>query len=162
MRTLSVFLIGSLTFLLLIGCSDKQKEAARLEQEMKDREAAADTMAGGEMTLEDSLAGLELVADASAIPDETVPEPLPMPPVPRGEGYTVQVASCENEEYARHLVGVYANRGYDAFVTTITYENQTYYRVRIGNFEGISEARTLQEELVDRFSEQPWIDRLDQ
>jgi len=162
MRTLSVLLIGSLTFLLLIGCSDKQKEAARLEQEMKDREAAADTMAGGEMTLEDSLAGLELVADASAIPDEAAPEPLPMPPVPRGEGYTVQVASCENEEYARHLVEVYANRGYDAFVTTITYENQTCYRVRIGNFEGISEARTLQEELIDRFSEQPWIDRLDQ
>jgi len=158
MRTLWVLAIAVLTLALLAGCSDKQKEAAELEQEMRDLEAA-DTLAEID-AVPDTMA--EPVADAAAIPDEAQPDPLPMPPVPEGEGYTVQVASCENEDYARHLVGVYADRGYDAFVTTITYEGQTYYRVRIGNFGGISDARTLQNELQDRFSETTWIDRLDQ
>lgn len=158
MRTLWVLAIAILTLALLVGCSDKQKEAAELEQEMRDLEAA-DTAALTEAE-PDTMA--EPAADAAAIPDEAQPDPLPMPPVPEGEGYTVQVASCENEDYARYLVGVYADRGYDAFVTTITYEGQTFYRVRIGNFGGISEARNLENELQDRFSASTWIDRLDQ
>ena len=159
MRTLWILMIGVLTLALAVGCSDRQKEAAELEQEMRDLEAA-DTAAGADVA-SDTMAE-EPVADAAAIPEETQPEPLPMPPVPEGEGYTVQVASCQDDAYARYLVGVYANRGYDAFVTTITYEGETYYRVRIGNFGGISEARALQDELRDRFSASTWIDRLDQ
>ncbi|MCD6249454.1 MAG: SPOR domain-containing protein [candidate division Zixibacteria bacterium] len=159
MRILMVLVTAVLTLALLAGCSDKQKEAAELEQEMRDLEAA-DTATGtdsaSDMTVQES------VADAEAIPDEAQPDLLSMPPVPVGEGYTVQVASCEDRNYAQHLVGVYADRGYDAFVTTITYEGQTYNRVRIGNFGVISEARALERELQDKFSATTWIDRLDQ
>ena len=159
MRKLMVLATAVLTLALFTGCSDKQKEAAELEQEMRDQKAA-DTAIGidsaSDMTVQES------AADAEAIPDEAQPDLLPMPPVPVGEGYTVQVASCEDGNYARHLVGVYADRGYDAFVTTITYEGQTYYRVRIGNFGVISEARALEHELQDKFSATTWIDRLDQ
>lgn len=159
MRTLSVIFIGSLTVLLMLGCSERQEEAERLAQEMSDLEAA-DTTADDSAVIADSLAAAEAMADAAAVPDETVAQP--MPPVPRGEGYTVQVASCENLEYAQHLIDVYVNRGYEAYVTTITYEDQTYYRVRIGDYETLTEARALKEELADRFSLETWIDRLDQ
>ena len=159
MRTLSVILIGSLTVVLMLGCSDRQEEAEKLAQEMSDLEAV-DSAAGDSAAIADSLAAAEAMTDAAAVPDETVAQP--MPPVPRGEGYTVQVASCENLEYAQHLIGVYANRGYEAYVTTITYDDQTYYRVRLGDFETLSEAQALKAELADRFSVETWIDRLDQ
>ncbi len=160
MRTISVFATVVLALALLGGCSDKQKEAAELEQEMRDLEAAG-TATDAEATA-DTMATQETVADAEAVPEETQPTPPPMPPAPEGEGYTVQVASCENQEYARHLIGVYADRGYDAYVTTITFEGETYYRVRIGNFEGASEAQALKADLADKYSITPWIDRLDQ
>lgn len=162
MRTLSVFLIGCLALLLVVGCSDKQKEAARLEQEMKDMAGAGDTVAAAVETAVDTAASAEAVVDVSAVPDEPAVEAMPMPPVPDGLGYTVQVASCENDEYARHLVGVYGGRGYDAFVSTITFEGQTFHRVRIGNFGAFSEAKALKAELADRYSLETWIDRLDQ
>lgn len=160
MRTLGIVVMGGLVVLLLTGCADKQDEAARLEQEMRDLEAA-DTTAG-DTTGSDTVATLEAMADAGAVPEEPVPENLPMPPAPRGEGYTVQVASCENDEYAGHLIEVYTGRGYEAFVSTITFEGQTYFRVRIGNFDNLADARALKEELIDRYSLSPWIDRLDQ
>lgn len=160
MRILREVAIVVMALALVVGCSDKQKEAAELEQEMRDLEAA-DTVSGtGEAV--DTTAAAETVADAEAIPQEAQPEPPPMPRAPMGEGYTVQVASCENQEYARHLIGVYADRGYEAFVSTITFEGQTYYRVRIGNFDGLTEAKALKSELQDKFSIAPWIDRLDQ
>lgn len=162
MRMLRVFLIGCLTLVLVVGCSDKQKEAARLEQEMKDMEGAGDSLAATLETGIDTATSAEAVIDASAVPDEPVVDPMPMPPAPEGPGYTVQVASCESENYARHLVGVHERRGYDAFVSTITYEGQTYYRVRIGNFDAYSDAKALKAELADRYSLQTWIDRLDQ
>lgn len=160
MRRLLVFAIAVLAAALLAGCSDKQKEASELEQEMRDLEGV-DSQAV-EMAAPDSMTIEEPAVDASAVPQETMaqPERQPMPPAPRGTGYTVQVASCEDEEYARHLVARYTERGYEPFVTTISYDGETYFRVRIGNFDGYSEARALQAELQDRFSVSSWIDRL--
>ena len=162
MRLLILLVAIGLMIAATWGCSDKQKDAARLEQEMKDLEAAGDTSAQEGVAGEEGLPASETVGDAAAIPVEIEPEPAPMPPAPEGEGYTVQIASCEIEEYARHLIEVYAGRGYEPYVTTITYDGQTYYRVRIGNLETLSEARVLKDELIDRYSAEPWIDRLDQ
>jgi cell division septation protein DedD len=158
MRTLWLLVIAVLALALLVGCSDKQKEAAELEAEMKDMEGI-DTSVEVEP---DTTLVAEPVADAEAVPEETQPDRPTMPPVPRGEGYTVQVASCENEDYAWHLVEVYSGRGYEPYVTTITFEGQTYYRVRIGDYSAIGDARALQDEIKDRFSKTTWIDRLDQ
>jgi cell division septation protein DedD len=147
---------------MLQGCSDKQKEAERLEQEMRDREAA-DSGTPTEMT-DDSLAAALAADAAAAVPQEpqTTIKPA-MPAAPAGTGYTVQIASCEDEDYARYLVDRYTGRGYEPFVTTITYNNQTYYRVRIGNFANYSEATALRDALVDKYSVRAiWIDRLDQ
>jgi len=157
MRWLLAVVLSVLVLLMLTGCSEKQKDAARMEQEVKDLEGAEDTSAGA--LQQDSLAEAQRMADAQAVPDEAAPARRPMPAAPAGVGYTVQVASCEDEDFARHLIDVYTGRGYEPFVTTITYNNQTYYRVRIGNFESLSEARALQNELSDRFSLQTWVDQ---
>lgn len=149
----SIFVIG-----LMASCSDKKEEAARLEEELKQLESAEGV--GDTATVEDTMAPAE--ADASAVPEEEAPAVEPMPPAPQGDGYTLQVASCEDPDYARYLVGVYADRGYEAFVTTITFNDQTYYRVRVGSMQSLSEATNLKAEIEDKYSTTGWVDRLSQ
>lgn len=153
----SVIMIGCLV-IAVSGCSDnKKEEAARLEQQMLQEQGQADSIAH-----EESLA----VAQDSAISEIEIEAEQPtatrMPPRPVGEGYTVQVASCESEKYADYLVDLYQKRNYDAYVTTISYEGQTYYRVRAGNFETLSEAQNLVAELKDKYSLSTWIDKIEQ
>jgi len=161
MRSLKIVLLSGLVICLLVGCSEKQKDAAKLEQELQEMEGGSDS--GIEATGQEPEGTADTpVADASAVPQEEQPDVISMPPAPAGDGYTVQVASCENREYAGYLVDVYFGRGYEAFVSTAMIEGQTYYRVRIGNVETYGEAKDLRLELADRYSIDPWIDRLNQ
>jgi cell division septation protein DedD len=190
MRLLHVLMLSGFTLLVLNSCSEKQKEAARMEQEVKDLEAEGDTSPAVQSAVETVQPSSETVAvtpegsqepvpaDPSAVPPESAPASVParptetvasqpptetpkpaMPPAPTGVGYTVQIASCESEDYARHLIGVYTKRGYEPFVATISYNNLVYYRVRIGQFPTVAAAKALRDELSDRFSIKPWVDR---
>lgn len=166
MQLVKAMLIASLTLWLLAGCSEKQKEASRLEQEVRDLEesTATDTALPESVTVAvDTPSVTTTVADASAIPPEAQPRvtPRPMPPAPTGKGWTVQVASCESQDYARRLVDVFARRGYQPYVTTITKGEQLYYRVRIGSLTSVAEARRLKDELIDRYSVNAWIDQIE-
>jgi len=164
---LKVVIVAVLTTSLLCGCSEKQKEAARLGQEVKDLEDSGTTdttQPESVLTGSDTLLASPAPADAAAIPPEAQAgiTPLqPMPPPPSIAGWTVQVASCESQDYARRLVDVFTRRGYQPFVTTITKDGQLYYRVRIGSFTDLAESRKLRNELVDRYSVQAWIDRIE-
>lgn len=163
MRFLFVVLIAGLLLVLATGCSDKQKEAEALEQEMKEMETGStDTAVEQPVEAEMSEEVTETVADAAAVPEEEeVAEAMePMPEAPIGDGYTVQVASCKDEDYARYLVQRYSDRGYDVFVTTYNLNGQVYHRVRIGNYATLTEAKAAKAELVDKYSLDPWIDKL--
>jgi cell division septation protein DedD len=196
MRLLLILILSGLVVLGSSGCSEKQKEASRMEQEVKDLEATDDSLPS---VLDSAVSGQPSTdsartspeggpapsADPTAVPpemrpaveaahpaveaarpaetpvskpQEVAPKPA-MPPAPAGAGYTVQIASCESEDYARHLVQVYTKRGYEPFVATITYNNLLYYRVRVGNFKKVAEAKVLRDELTDRFSVKAWVDR---
>jgi septal ring-binding cell division protein DamX len=75
-------------------------------------------------------------------------------------GYTIQIAAGTSLADANYLAGKYAERGFDAFVAEVVVDGQTYYRVRIGNFDTIEEARKAAKDLKDRFSlEGYWIDK---
>ena len=158
MRYLQVSLLCLLAAALMVGCSDKQEEATRLEEEMRAMESAADSPAPVPPPAGDSIRASTL-ADAGALPAEAVPTSTLMPPAPPGEGYTVQVASCEDETHASYLVGLYRERGYEPFVTTHTRDGQLYYRVRIGMVPTMAEAVRLRDELKDKFSVGAWVDR---
>ncbi|UCG62737.1 MAG: SPOR domain-containing protein [Candidatus Zixiibacteriota bacterium] len=134
--------------LLTFGCSKKKEEAAELEREMA---GTQDTVAGtAEMPVDTS----PPVADVTAVPKE----PEPAYTVPAGEGYTVQVAGCEDQSYAEYLVEKYSERGYDPYIASAEVNGQMYYRVRIGSFETLGEAKALKAQLVDRYSVDAWID----
>lgn len=160
MKSLKIVLLFGLVICVLAGCSDKKKEeAAKLEQELQQMDQTADTSAGA--TAQPATPAPETpAADVAAVPQEEETAMSAMPSAPSGDGFTVQVASCENRDYASHLVDVYFGRGYEPFVSTFNEDGQTYYRVRIGNLNSYAEAKALKLELADRYSINPWIDRL--
>lgn len=157
MKKINILAVMICCLLLVVGCSKKKEEAAQLEQEILQAQAGADTTADviDSTEIADSMA---MATDASAIPaEETAPA---MPRRPAGDGYTVQVAGCESEDYARHLVNLYIERGYEPYVSEFSYDGQVYYRVRIGLYDDFGSARQLQAELSDKYSIEAWIDQV--
>jgi len=147
-------LIGLFTA-LVIGCSGKKEEAAKLEKEMMQKESvAAESIADTSAMLTDTFG--YGAPNVGAIPEE---EQKVVPKYGEGEGYAVQVASCESLDYAQYLVEKYTERGYNPYLTTTTVNSQTYYRVRIGGIETLEEAKKLEAELVDKYSVKVWIDK---
>lgn len=157
MKKVNILVILVSCLLLIVGCSKKKEEAAQLEQEV---------LQGQEGTVTDSalidsseiVDSAAMAADASAIPEEEVAPDMPRRPA--GDGYTVQVAGCESEDYARHLVDLYTERGYEPYVSEFSYDGQVYYRVRIGLYESFGPAKQLQVELSDKYSVDGWIDKV--
>ena len=155
MRLVKIISVLSLIAILVVSCSQKQEDAAELEKQL--------TAQGRIDTTGDTIRPLDkAIADsaAMAVPDETAETETTMPAQPAGEGYTVQVASCESEDYAIYLIELYTSRGYEPYVSQIDIEGQTYYRVRIGLFETYTEAEALKDELADLYSVDAWIDQV--
>ncbi len=155
-HVVTVAILG-LTLVLALGCAEKQDEVAKLEQEMLDQEQpTVDSLGAAVDANPDATEAVTAVPDASAVPQEDT-EFEQAPPV--GAGYTVQVGACKNLEYSRILVDTYTARGYTPFLTSAVIDGETFYRVRIGSTEGYSEAKSLKDELIDRYSvAEIWID----
>lgn len=159
-----ILLIAALmvSFAVLFGCADSDDKAAELEQQMNELEgkAAEDSgMAPDSVTHDEAMTPDETESMTEPEPEETVPD---FSGTPADAGlYTVQIASCEDPQYAEHLVNVYKNRGYEPYVVSALVEGQTYYRVRLGGFAAFSEAKSMQAEILDRFSVEGWIAETD-
>ncbi len=141
--------------LLFMACADRKDEAEKLGQEVMDQEA--ESLSVTDEALVDSSAIVEDVdtgtnAEASLDRNEDIAE------APSGEGYTVQVASCPSYEYAQYLVDLYRKRGYEPYMVRYMEDGTQYYRVRIGAFETLAEAKALQAELLDKYSLDTWVD----
>lgn len=156
MKKIKLAAIISMSLLLVFGCSKKKDEVAQLEKEMLGETKLDSTAIADSLARLDSIALAEEAISAGAIPEET--DRNAMPGKPDGSGFTVQVAGCENSDYAQYLVRTYQKRGYEPYVTTETVEGQLYNRVRIGVFESFSEAKSLKTELNDKYSIEAWID----
>jgi len=161
MKKLRYFVIAIGLIAMTLSCSQKKEEAAKLEQEVLDQESSQVAVTDSAVEMIDSAALTEL--DARAVPEEEMEPELPsMPGQPMGSGFTVQVAGCEDEDYARHLVDVYTKRGYEPYVNEVSIDGQVYYRVRIGVFESFGVASALKSELSDKYSIEPWVDQITQ
>ena len=138
-----------LMLVLAVGCSDKQEEAAGMERELSGQ---THTM------MPDTAPPMAVVDPAAAETIVTPQEEEFISSTPPGEGYTVQVAGCEDRAYAEFLVGRYTERGYEPYIQSASVEGQTFYRVRIGAFETLAEAAALRNQITDRYSVDAWID----
>lgn len=163
MRKLLILTACGLLIALALGCSDdKKEEAQRLEQEMLGGGQQTDTTQIAETTPSARPGDSTPTAPGrpEAIPKETV-KPIGLPSQPIGSGYVVQIASCPSSEYAEYLVGKYQKRGYEPWVITYTgNQGDIYFRVRLGYYDTQAEADRVKRELIDRYSINPWIDRV--
>ncbi len=152
MKIDKALMILTVTALLASGCSDKQKESEQIEQDMTDLAAESATVDTSESVPDTSMVEDDYEAAAEAA--------LDLPDAPQGDGYVVQVSSATDESYAFYLVDLWKERGYEPYVTTITYNDETHFRVRIGLFDAHSEAKKLVAELKDKYSADAWIDQV--
>ena len=152
MKIDKALMILILAALMASGCSDKKKDSEQIQQKTTDlavESAMVDTT--------ESVPDVSLIEDESELAEEPA---LDMPGAPQGDGYIVQVSSATDESYAFFLVDLWRERGYEPYVTTITYNDETYFRVRIGLFDDHSEAKKLVAEIDDKYSANAWIDQV--
>lgn len=90
-----------------------------------------------------------------AVPVST---PASMPPVIT-DGWTVQVESSPLKSYVESQVQVFRDRGYDAYLGSVTKEDKTYYRLRVGKFIDRVEAVRVSTEINSMYNLQSWVDR---
>lgn len=159
MKKIIILLLPVLCLPFLFGCADKQEEAEKLEQEML-AEPGPSVDTSDIDTTDDTIRSLSESALAPSDADAVSEESVTMPRRPIGEGYTVQVAASETEEYAVYLIDLYTERGYEPYVTEFWIGGEQHYRVRIGLFETYSEAEALRDELFDKYSVEAWIDEV--
>jgi len=62
-------------------------------------------------------------------------------PLARTEGWTVQVASMPNEQAGTMMVTALKRRGYDAYLVSKRQGSDTMYRVRVGHYPSVEQAK---------------------
>ncbi len=106
------------------------------------------------------------VADpASHEESPVVARPIPRPPQPpvakvakRVARYTVQVQASRSRKEADDLVSQLRKRGYDAFVAPDSDDNGRWYRVRVGHYGSVVDARkTLEQCRTELGLEQAYV-----
>jgi len=162
MRQLLFIIISAVLLLLVTGCS-KDEEVSDLEKEIKEAEGRdyladkvppeADTALADNAVVDTGAGGAEALT-----PEETPPEERTEAYRAERGGYSIQVAAGTMRENADYLRDKYIMRGYEAYITPVEIEGQSFYRVRIGNFENYAEAKLVAAELQDHFSAETWID----
>jgi len=64
--------------------------------------------------------------------------------------FTIQVAATGNKEQAEALKEGLAEKGYDAYISTVRVHGKKFYRIRIGKFSSEREAMHAAEELKEK------------
>jgi cell division septation protein DedD len=152
--------ILAIFLLLSVGCSKDNDQVSELEQEVLN-DQGEDYLAEDETMAEDTMPEAEpeeYAMTPETAPEEETTEDYDIPEPPPGEGYTVQVAAGHNFDYARFMVDKFITRGYEAYLQDADVEGETYYRIRIGNYATVTEARTVGEDIQDKYSLDYWID----
>ncbi len=172
--------------LLGSGCKKDREQVEKLAQETQEAEAKTSQLDSSQMTPakeQDSAVAQpqEYVSSPEKTPD-AIPEaeitpvtkeassksepesaelqkPATAMPPRIVEGYTVQIGSSTSRSYADKLTGQYAERGYQAYVSETDVEGVPHFRIRIGGFETIAEARKMGEELAAKYGVSFWIDK---
>ncbi len=101
----------------------------------------------------------EPVADVNAVPEEgSGAKPQTIMPKEPHDGFTIQVGSSVSEEYAQEMAKTFTDRGYQAYVASVTVDGKTHYRIRVGFYGSTVEAKSVLAELKNKYSVEGWID----
>ncbi len=143
-----------LALLLALGCAQRQEDAAKLEREMLGQDTLADTAVDA-ATVPPEMTPVDAAQTTPPEPEESASAEIT---APVGEGYTLQIASCPSMSYAQYLIDKFENRGFEPYMTSAVVDGQTYYRVRLGQFEDRAEVEKLKAKIEDMYSIVGWVD----
>jgi cell division septation protein DedD len=150
-----IFVVAMLIVgLMFAGCSKKEEDIKAIEQEAVEGEAA-EVMDSLERAGTEAETYKETAAGAAQT--ETYSEAAPTD-YSGLEGFVVQIGSYADYGFARMMAEKYQSRDYPAFVQTIEIDGKIYYRLRVGVYETLEDAKTIGELLKDRYSAEYWID----
>ena len=78
------------------------------------------------------------------------------------DGWTIQVSSRSSMEVARKDQIFLVDNGFDAYIQKVDFtdKNQTWFRVRVGNFPEKTKAQKVQREIQKIWKHDIWIDRV--
>ncbi len=160
-------------FLLIMGCSKKQKESFDVSETYnRTMEDTAQIM----VIIEDDTMKIQEIGispkTSESSPEEKSEQLSPIPQTDTDDVlssssqrglYVLQVASFEKKEDAEILARRLTKKGYPAYIEPV--ESPTtrlkgfYYRVRIGFFQDIKEADTFGKKLKEKEKLEYWVDR---
>ena len=151
------FLIAILAFTVVfwIGCNKDESEVDQLEQDVMNAENRDLLPDSSEMETETQ------PGEGYAMTDESMEyeEDMPSYEATESGGYSVQVGAGMDRARANYTAEIFIGRGYEPFITDVVINDTVFYRIRIGNFASIEEARILAADLKDKYSLNTWIDR---
>ncbi len=135
--------------LVALACGSNEKKAPETKA------PAAEAAAEPETTLTATAAVDTLVRQEPAV--QRTPAVVEV-----AEGnFTVQVSSWRTRRKAESQMRLWRQKGYDAYVQRAVLENgETWYRVRIGSFATLQEARQFAAPLAELLESGYWVDRL--
>jgi len=150
------FLLSLLAFSLIIwsGCSKDKEEVDQLEKDVMAADSQNLMPDTTQMAAPDTTGSTGYAMTEEPMEEEAVPTYAPS----ETGGYTVQVAAGMDRNRANYTAEIFKERGYDPFIVKAVVGDQTFYRVRIGNFETLAEANRLVAEIQDKYSITAWVD----
>lgn len=137
---------------LIAGCSKKDEEIAQIENRVTDSIVQDSINRAREAMVADSIA----TAEASSIESEV--DTYTNTDYSQYDGFVTQIGSYSDPGFADMIARKFQSRDYPAFVTSIDIEGVAYYRVRVGVYETIGEAKEIGELIKDRYSIEYWVD----
>lgn len=100
--------------------------------------------------------------DPDQVPSDAVEEEVPYQRPPGeysgGGGYTLQIASTDSRMYAEEVVQTFKERGYQPYITEISVDGITRYRVRVGQYANSTLAKLALDELQQEYGVVGWVD----
>jgi cell division septation protein DedD len=69
------------------------------------------------------------------------------------------VESSPSQSYIEQQVKVFIDRGYDAYLGSVTKEDKTFYRLRVGKYSDRNEAVRVSAEINSMYNLQSWVDK---
>ena len=148
LRLLCVIFV-SLSLITFINCSKKKQEDISADEIIDEAEKE---------TVDDSMSA------ETVKPEEPVKpaEPEYQPRFTESGKYVVQVRAYPSENSAKRFMQALLDKGYPAYVAQVdnpTPElNGSYFRVRVGGFDGVSDAKEFAEKVLISMGYQYWVD----
>ena len=75
--------------------------------------------------------------------------------------YTIQVSSWKTARQAQKILQEMTAKGYDSYIQRVWFDdrNEVWWRVRVGDFASVTDARKLRDEIAACYPE-AWVDNV--